>query len=79
MASKVQNLPSLQAYVTSLAAKLHAAASNATDPAVQSAVNKLADDFNALLAAAQSSDGGKIQTLTSSLVTDGQALVSACS
>jgi hypothetical protein len=78
MASKVQDLPTLQAYVTTLVAKLRTAAANATDPAVQAAVNKLADDFNTLVTAAQTSDGGKIQTLMSSLATDGQALVAAC-
>ncbi len=78
MASKVQDLPSLQAYVTTLVAKLHSAATSATDPAVQTAVNKLADDFNSLVAAAQTSDGSTIQTLMSSFVTDGQALVKAC-
>ncbi len=78
MASKVQDLPSLEAYVTSLVATLHAAAANAIDPAIQSAVNKLADDFNALVTAAQSSDGSKIQTLMSSLLADGQTLVKAC-
>ena len=78
MASKVQDLPSLQAYVTSLVAKLHTAATNATDPAVQTAVNKLADDFNGLVTAAQTSDGSTLQTLMSSFVTDGQALVKAC-
>src|SRR6266566_5111569 len=40
MASKVQDLPTLQAYVTTLVAKLHTAAGNATDPAVQTAINK---------------------------------------
>jgi len=78
MASKVQDLPTLQAYVTDLVAKLHAAAADTTDPAVQSAVNKLADDFNGLVTAAQTSDGSKIQTLMSSFVADGQALVKAC-
>ena len=79
MASKVQDLPSLQAYVSSLVTKLHAAAAKATDPAVHSAVNKLADDFNALVTAAQSSNGSQIQTTMSTLATDGQAAITACS
>ena len=79
MASKVQDLPSLQAYVSTLVTKLHAAAAKATDPAVQSAVNKLADDFNTLVTAAQSSNGSQIQTTMSTLATDGQAAITACS
>ena len=79
MASKVQDLPSLQAYVTSLVAKLHTAAAKATDPAVQTAVNKFADDVNALVTAVQSSNGSQIQTATSNLATDGQAVITACS
>jgi hypothetical protein len=78
MATKVQDLPSLQAYVTTLVAKLRTAATSSTDPAVQSAVTKLADDFNALVTAAQTSNGSQIQTVLSSFVTDGQALVKVC-
>ena len=78
MASKVQDLPTLQAYVTTLVTKLHAAAAKATDAAVQSAVNKLADDFNALVTAAQGSNSSQIQTTMSTLATDGQAALTAC-
>ena len=78
MASKVQDLPSLQAYVSTLVTKLHAAAAKATDPAVQSAVNKLADDFNTLVTAAQSSNSSQIQTAMSTLAADGQAAITAC-
>ena len=79
MASKVQSLPTLQAYVTALVARLHTAAGVSTDPAVQSAVNKLADDFNGLVTAAQTSNGSQIETVMSSLAADGQAVVKVCS
>lgn len=79
MASKVRDLPSLQAFVTNLVARLHSAAANINDPAVQSAVNKLADDFNSLVTAAQTSNGSQIQTTMSAFATDGQAIIRACS
>jgi hypothetical protein len=79
LATKVHDLPSLQTFATDLVGRLHTASAKATDPKIQSAIAKLADDLNALAAAGQSSDVNQVQAQLSALGADGQAVVSACS
>ena len=78
LAAKIHDLPSLQTFATDLVSRLHTAAGKATDPTVQSAIGKVADDLSTLATDAQAGDGSKVQTTLSALVGDGQAMVQAC-
>jgi hypothetical protein len=78
LATKIHDLPSLQAFATDLVSRLHTAAAKATDPNIQSAIDKLADDLNALATSDQTSDSGQVQAELTALATDGQAVLAAC-
>jgi hypothetical protein len=78
LAAKMHDLPSLQTFATDLVTRLHTAAGKATDPTIQSAIGKMADDLSTLATDAHAGDGGQVQTVLSTLVNDGAAMVQAC-